>query len=486
MFDVQSSVASLRWQDIFDIALNSYILFRLYVLFRGTTTFRVLIVIALLWVVQRIATFLGLIVTSWVIQGITAVGALIIIIVLRNEIRSVLQAKNLKTILWGISTRVGQTPHEIIADSIFDLSKRRHGGLLVLPGKEDLSEFVQNGVPWHGLASREMITSIFWPDNPVHDGAAILKNDRITQVGVILPLSKRQDLPSSYGTRHRSAVGLAGETDALVIVVSEETGQVITTKGNQITRIRTQSDLVRQLEAHTGVLGTKIEDRKQEILKLATAAVVAVLFVISMWFSFSRGLESLTTIEVPIEYVKRDPTMEILDTSANNVTLNLSGSGTLIKSIRSENVKVRLDLSKAVIGSNTFTITPEDISIPPGIVLKKVTPAVIEVALDVLIAKELPVQVDWVGKLADDLILTNATVTPLKVKLIGERRILTNLSTVYTEKVSLDKIQQTGSMSVSLALNPASIKVEAGSTDKVTIAYSVKKRPAGREAPPKE
>jgi uncharacterized protein (TIGR00159 family) len=487
MFDVQSSVASLRWQDIFDIALNSYILFRLYVLFRGTTTFRVLIVIALLWVVQRIATFLGLIVTSWVIQGITAVGALIIIIVLRNEIRSVLQAKNLKTILWGISTRVGQTPHEIIADSIFDLSKRRHGGLLVLPGKEDLSEFVQNGVPWHGLASREMITSIFWPDNPVHDGAAILKNDRITQVGVILPLSKRQDLPSSYGTRHRSAVGLAGETDALVIVVSEETGQVITTKGNQITRIRTQSDLVRQLEAHTGVLGTKIEDRKQEILKLATAAVVAVLFVISMWFSFSRGLESLTTIEVPIEYVKRDPTMEILDTSANNVTLNLSGSGTLIKSIRSENVKVRLDLSKAVIGSNTFTITPEDISIPPGIVLKKVTPAVIEVALDVLIAKELPVQVDWVGKLADDLILTNATVTPLKVKLIGERRVLTDLSTVYTEKVSLDKIQQTGSMSVSLALNPASIKVEAGSTDKVTIAYSVKKRPAGREAPaPKE
>jgi uncharacterized protein (TIGR00159 family) len=476
MLDVQSSVASLRWQDILDIALNSYILFRLYVLFRGTTTFRVLIGIALLWIIQRIAAFLGLIVTSWAIQGIMAVAALIIIIVLRNEIRSVLQAKNLKTILWGIPTRVGQTPHEIIADSVFDLAKKRHGALLVLPGKEDLSDIVQNGLPWHGVVSREMIASIFWPDNPVHDGAAILQKDRIAQVGVILPLSLRQDLPSSYGTRHRSAIGLAAEKDVLVIVVSEETGQVITTRGGQITPIRTRADLIRQLEAHTGVLGSQMEARKEEVLKLATAAVVAVLFVMSMWIGFSRGLESLTTLDVPIEYMNRDPKMEILETSANTVALNLSGSGALIKSMRPETVKVRLDLGKAVVGSNTFTISPENITVPPGIILKKVTPAVVEVALDVLVIKELPVQVDWTGSLPDGFILTNATVTPAKVNLVGERRILKNLTTIYTEKVPLDGLTQTGSMTVNLALNPASLKIGPDAVDKVTLAYIVKQR----------
>ncbi len=423
MLDVQSTVAILRWQDILDIALNSYILFRLYVLFRGTTTFRVLIGIALLWIIQRIAAFLGLIVTSWAIQGIMAVAALIIIIVLRNEIRGVLQAKNLKTILWGISTRIGQTPHEIVADSMFDLSQRRRGGLLVLPGKEDLSDVVQSGIPWHGVVSREMISSIFWPDNPVHDGAAILVKDRITRVGVILPLSTRQDLPSSYGTRHRSAIGLAAEKDALVIVVSEETGQVITTKAGEIVRIRTRSDLIRQLEAHTGVFGTQLEARKQEILKLVTAAVVAFLFVLSMWFGFSRGRESLTTLDVPIEYMNRDAKMEILETSANSVSLHLSGSGALIKSIRPEKVKVQLDLAKAIVGTNTFTISTENITVPPGIALKKVIPNTIDVSLDVLVIKELPIQVDWTGKLPDDLILTNATVTPAKTKLIGERRI---------------------------------------------------------------
>ena len=94
-------LASIRWQDIVDVLLNSYILFRLYVLFRGTNVIRVIAGIALLWIFQRIAVQLGLIVTSWAMQGIIAGAALIIIIVFRNEIRNVLQAKNIRGILWG-------------------------------------------------------------------------------------------------------------------------------------------------------------------------------------------------------------------------------------------------------------------------------------------------------------------------------------------------------------------------------------------------
>jgi len=98
---LSSFLSSMRWQDAVDIIFNSYILFRLYILFRGTNVFRVITGIAILWFFQRMAFALGLIVTSWVMQGFTAVAALIIIIVFRNEIRSVLQAKNLRAILWG-------------------------------------------------------------------------------------------------------------------------------------------------------------------------------------------------------------------------------------------------------------------------------------------------------------------------------------------------------------------------------------------------
>ena len=98
-------MASLHWQDVVDITLNSYILFRFYVLFRGTYVFRVLIGLTMLWFFQQIAVMLGLIVTSWVIQGIVAVSAFIIIVVFRNEIRNVLQARNLKSILRGFSPK---------------------------------------------------------------------------------------------------------------------------------------------------------------------------------------------------------------------------------------------------------------------------------------------------------------------------------------------------------------------------------------------
>ncbi|MFH1490883.1 MAG: DNA integrity scanning protein DisA nucleotide-binding domain protein, partial [Pseudomonadota bacterium] len=185
----------------------------------------VLIGIALLWFFQKLASTLGLIVSSWAIQGITAVGALIIIVIFRNEIRTVLQAKNFKAILWGFKKEGAGTPLQIIVDSIFELAQKRIGALLVFPGKEDLKEVVHSGISWDAILSGEMLGTIFWPGNPVHDGAAIIQGDRVTDVGVLLPLSRRTDLPSHYGTRHRASAGLAETTDALVILVSEGKGQ---------------------------------------------------------------------------------------------------------------------------------------------------------------------------------------------------------------------------------------------------------------------
>ena len=366
-----SFFAILRWQDVFDILLNGYILFRFYVLFRGTIVFRVITGIAILYVFQQIAVFFGLILASWVLQGIMAVAALIIIIVFRNEIRSVLQAKNLKTILWGVPQKTLHTPMEIIAKSIAALSRQHIGALLVFPAKDDLEEVVQKGIRWNGLASKEMITSIFWPDNPVHDGAAIIREDRITEVGVILPLSRSDDLPSHYGTRHRAALGLAEVTDALTVVVSEETGRVIVAKNSKITEIRNSAELLKNLRAHAGLSEDDQGLLRKSRLELGSAALISIILVTVVWFSFSKGLDTLITLEIPVEYTTRDPLMEIIDTSTNAVSLQLAGSGTLIKSIRPEQLHVRLDLDKAVAGRNTFSITKDNISLAAGDLLKK-------------------------------------------------------------------------------------------------------------------
>lgn len=470
-------LTGIRWQDILDIALNSYIIFRLYVLFRGTTAFRVLIGIALLWFVQRIAVSLGFIVTSWAIQGITAVAALIIIVVFRNEIRSVLQAKNLKTILWGLPRSASQTPIDMIVESVYELASKRIGALIVVPGREDFSETVHSGIPWNGTVSKEMILSIFWHDNPVHDGAVIIRGDQVEEVGVILPLSHRQDLPSYYGTRHRAGVGLAEVTDALVIIVSEERGTVSLAKGGRVQEVRSREGLLHALEAHVGFSGKQRGSRAGERLRFAAAALASILFVAGIWFSFTRGLDTLVTLEVPIEYMNRDPGVEILDTSVNSVFVNLIGSGPLIKSIQPDAVKVRLDLSRAVVGANTFTITQQNVSLPPGVVLKDIEPASVKVTLDIPIRQELPVQVNWVGKLPEKLIMTEARLDPSAVHVLGSGRILERISTIYTERVPLDGLDKSGEISVKLVLNPASLRIAPESKDKVTIHYVLKERP---------
>ncbi len=469
-------LSSIRWQDIVDITLNSYILFRLYVLFRGTNTFRVLVGIALLWFFQRIAVFCGLIITSWAIQGITAVAALIIIVVFRNEIRSVLQAKNLKSILWGFSRKTVDTPVEIIVESVYELAQNHIGALIVLPGKDDLEDVVQSGIPWHGSVSKEMIMSIFWHDNPVHDGAAIIQGNQVSEVGVILPLSRRNDIPSYYGTRHKAALGLAETTDALVILVSEERGNVLVARGSEYRVVKQKKKLVQMLREHAGITTKQVDYLRKERIETGIAALVSILFVTGVWFSFSRGLETLITLEIPVEYMNRDPGMEILDASVNTVDIHLSGSGSLIKTIRPEQVKLKLDLDKAVVGSNTFTITSENISLPPGVFLKRVEPSLVEVTLDVPIEKELPLQVDWAGRLPEHLILTEAKLDPEKILVIGGSQILKNITTIYTKKVPLDNIKKTGIITVNPALDPASLKIASGSKERIVIEYMVKKR----------
>ena len=471
-----SFLFSIRWQDIVDITLNSYILFRLYVLFRGTHAFRVITGLALLWVFQRISVFMGLIITSWAIQGIIAVGALIIIIVFRNEIRNVLQAKNLKAILWEFPHKTVLTPVQIIVETVYEMARRRCGALIVFPAKEDIEDFVQGGISWNGLISKEMLQSIFWHDNPVHDGAAIIEGDRIAKVGVILPLSKQSDFPSSYGTRHRAAIGLSEITDALVLVVSEETGKVAVAKDSKVVEIRNEMDLTRKLQDHMGITEKDPRGKLKEKIEIGLAAVLSILFVTGIWFSFTRGMETLVTLEIPIEYMNRDPEMEFFYASANAVNLNLIGSRPLIQSLQPEQIKVRVDLGKAKVGPNTYTIDEKNVTLPPGIFLKKVEPSVVNLTLDVPTEKVLPVQVDWTGKLPDNLILYDMKIVPEKVRVTGVTQILNKISTVYTEKVPVDGLNKTGAITAKLALNPASLQVASGSTDKIQITYFAKER----------
>ena len=154
-------------------------------------------------------------------------------------------------------------------------------------------------------------------------------------------------------------------------------------------------------------------------MELSIAAMICLVGITGIWFSFARGFETVVTLEVPVEFMNRGAKMEILATSANSVKLQLSGSGSLIRTVRPDQVKVKLNLANAVVGSNKVAITRDSIVLPPGIQLKQVEPQVFEVNLDVQDQKQLPIQPDWTGKLPAGLILQEAYTIPALVKVVG-------------------------------------------------------------------
>jgi YbbR domain-containing protein len=213
-----------------------------------------------------------------------------------------------------------------------------------------------------------------------------------------------------------------------------------------------------------------------EGLEFALAGILSVLIVTGIWFSITRGQDILETFDVPVEYVNRTPQLEIMDTSATSVQLRLSGSRSIIGSIRPDQLRVMVDLSQAVEGANNIPINSDNLTLPPGIILNDVNPHIIEVAMDVLAEKEIPVQADWVGKLNPALILTEVTVTPEKINFIGGKNLLDSIRTIYTEKIPVDRITQSEEITVTLDFNPAKLKISSKDKSKVTVRYNVMNR----------
>lgn len=466
--------SGFRWQDGLDILVNTYILFRFYVLFRGTNVSRGLLAIAVLWGSGQAARSLGLIVTNWAMQGVIAVAAMIVIIVFRNEIASVLQARNLKSFFWGIPRHQTHTPLNIIARSVSDLADKRIGALIVLPLKQGLESVVQGGISLDGRLTQHLLVSTFWPGSPMHDGAAIVQGERLVSAGTILPLSRNKDLPSYFGTRHRAACGLTELTDAMVIVVSEERGEITVFKEGQYQVVADVNELERLLASHTGD-DTKKRRSRSRTLELTAAGLISLVFITGIWASFSKGMETLAEFDIPVEYENPDQKMEIVSSSAANVKLLISGARPLMKSIKPEQISIKLNLIQAQVGDNTLNITAENILLPPGIRLKKIEPATLSVTLDTLVEKQLFVQPNWVGKLPQGLIMTTARPVPGTVTAVGGGLALRNTTTIFTEKIALEQLTESGTVTVALVPNPPSIRLEGGGKVQIQCIISKKR-----------
>ena len=227
---------SCRWQDALDIFLLAVLIYWGINLIRGTRAVPMLIGLGIVYAIYVVSGMLEIYTVNVLLNYLLDWTLVLVIIVFQNDIRRALTQVGSRP-LFSPRDRIrqGQAVEELVK-AVTYLASRRVGALIVLQHEVGLNEYIEVGTRLDAQVSRELITSIFLPGSPIHDGALIIQNGRITAAGCFLPLTTNPNVSKTLGTRHRAAIGLTEETDALALVVSEEDGTISLVREGKITR----------------------------------------------------------------------------------------------------------------------------------------------------------------------------------------------------------------------------------------------------------
>ncbi len=233
------------WRPLVEVLFIWVLIYFVIRFFQGTRAMQVLLGLIILVVIFLVAKFFELNSIIWVLSKVFAVGVVAFLIIFQPEMRRVL-ARMGTTISSGFLNKSGAIGEVIRACD--QMSRHRTGALIAIERDVGLKNYIESGMMIDAKVSAELLLSLFDPHTPTHDGAVIITGDRIASCGSLFPLTQMTDLPTSVGTRHRAAIGLTEENDAVCIVVSEETGNISVSVFGKLTKALDLEDLKRILE----------------------------------------------------------------------------------------------------------------------------------------------------------------------------------------------------------------------------------------------
>jgi diadenylate cyclase len=249
---LQSILEQVRLASVLDIAITAVLIYWLFSLIRGTSAVRLVIGVSVLFAVYFAARFLSLRLLIQILETGAVVGLFALVVIFQPELRRALdRIGRVGSFGWLVSAESRQV--ELVASEVARaagvLSAEGHGALMVIERETGLEQIAETGVMIHGDLSADLLRTIFSPKSPLHDGAVVIRGSRILAAGTVLPLGETTMQSERFGTRHRAALGTTEQTDAIVVVVSEENGQVSLVERARIRRNLNEAQLVRALRA---------------------------------------------------------------------------------------------------------------------------------------------------------------------------------------------------------------------------------------------
>lgn len=240
-------ISSIRFIDLLDVCIVGFIVYRVLLLIRGTRAMQMLTGLGILGIGFFASFRVNLFTTHWILSYFFDHLILIVIVLFQDDLRRALTHVGKNPFFAGASDEEEREMVDEISRAATRLAKEKIGALIVIERETGLKNFIDTGSHLDSRVKAELIYSVFVPNSPIHDGALIITAGRIAAAGCFLPLSKETNIDKKYGTRHRAALGLTEDTDAIVILVSEEAGEAHLVKNGRLTMNLSEYELKQSL-----------------------------------------------------------------------------------------------------------------------------------------------------------------------------------------------------------------------------------------------
>ncbi len=436
-------IPTIRIQDIADILIMTFLLYQLYSWFRGTRAIQVLLGLGVVTLIFFATRFLDLYMTSWVLQELGTVLIVLIIVVFQTEIRQALYRFSLLRHMLDSHQETQHSQFQDIAETLFRMAKNRTGALIVFQGNESLSDLLTNGVVINSEISPQMLESIFYDGAPFHDGAALINNGRIEKAACHLPLSVSPDVPQYLGTRHRAALGLSERSDAVIITISEERGEVSLMSSGTIRRIDTPSELIKALD---DLLRSETESPRitlrHRLFSNLLPKVSLLLGVCVFWVLITTRQGQITTVTAPVRLHAVPDSLVLLRTMPEDVTVQIKAMSSLTPPPSKLDLTAEIDASKITVGTTTIRVNHTDISAPSGMRITSVSPASVRISAEQKLRRSVPIKVALKGRLPAGTSSLHITSEPGSVEIEGPASQVSQVVSVATENIDAARIER--------------------------------------------
>ncbi|GAB5521284.1 MAG: diadenylate cyclase CdaA [Rhodothermales bacterium] len=439
---------------------------------------RALAVFVVIGIVYAITQIFSLYLMQGLLEVLSIVVLVALVVVFQADIRRFVDRIG----SWGARKKVvvtADSPVDTIAEASQKLAEMNRGALICIKGSEPWDRQVQGGIPMDGVVSLPLLISVFNPSSPGHDGAILIEGDRIKRFGAHLPLARHVPEISRFGgTRHAAGLGLAEQTDAFVIIVSEERGAISVAKDGEIVGMESGAELTRRLnpfwEGLYGANGHRANRAK--LTKKLQVGVLSLVLAFGAWllFSFSTDVE-IRSYEVPLAWSNLPDDWEVTNIrpSTESIEVSLQGPHDFLVELDPNDLIFTLDLSSIEEGNNNIIIGASDLDLPNAkLRVNEISTREVSFTALPLERIRVPIEVFTTGTPPPDSVLIDMQVSPDSITLLVDPSGRFRPTSVTTEDLDYSELNRSRTLRRDLKL-PEAVRLPPGEPEIVTIDVTV-------------